>query len=65
MLIEQGASDNDIFMILAGTLDIVVNGRVVGRRGPSSTCFATLGPLRAGITFGKNRARRITCGASA
>jgi CRP/FNR family transcriptional regulator, cyclic AMP receptor protein len=32
LLIEQGASDNDIFLILAGAFDIVVNGRIVGRR---------------------------------
>ncbi len=32
LLIEQGASNNDVFLILAGAFDIVVNGRVVGRR---------------------------------
>lgn len=31
-LIEQGASDNDVFFILAGALDIIVNGRIIGRR---------------------------------
>lgn len=31
-LIEQGDSDNDVFMILAGAFDIIVNGRIVGRR---------------------------------
>ena len=31
-LIEQGASDNHIFLILSGAFDIVVNGRIVGRR---------------------------------
>lgn len=35
VLIEQGASDNDIYLIIAGTFDIVVNGRVVGRRFPN------------------------------
>ena len=32
ILIEQGGSDNDIYMIMAGSVNIVVNGRVVGRR---------------------------------
>jgi CRP-like cAMP-binding protein len=33
MLITQGADDNDIYFILAGTFDVVVNGsRVAGRR---------------------------------
>lgn len=32
LLIEQGASDNDVYLILAGSFDIVVNGRIVGRR---------------------------------
>lgn len=32
VLIEQGANDNDIYLILAGQFDIVVNGRVIGRR---------------------------------
>jgi predicted nucleotide-binding protein len=32
VLITQGASENDIYMILAGRADILVNGRVVNRR---------------------------------
>jgi CRP-like cAMP-binding protein len=33
MLISQGADDNDIYFILAGTFDVVVNGRRVASRG--------------------------------
>lgn len=36
VLIEQGADDNDIYFILAGTLDIFVNGRRVAVRGPAN-----------------------------
>lgn len=32
VIIEQGASTNDIFLIFAGTFDVIVNGRTVGRR---------------------------------
>lgn len=32
VIIEQGASDNDIFLIFSGTFDVIVNGRTVGRR---------------------------------
>ena len=32
-IIHQGASDNDIFFILTGSFDIVVNGKVVAKRG--------------------------------
>jgi CRP/FNR family transcriptional regulator, cyclic AMP receptor protein len=35
VLIEQGASDNDIYLILSGALSIVVNGREVARRIPN------------------------------
>ncbi|MGR3507161.1 MAG: TIR domain-containing protein [Paracoccaceae bacterium] len=34
LLIEQGGDDNVVYIILAGTCDIVVNGRTVARRGP-------------------------------
>lgn len=34
-LIEQNGTDNDVFMVLAGAVQIVVNGRAVGRRGPN------------------------------
>jgi CRP/FNR family transcriptional regulator, cyclic AMP receptor protein len=33
-LIEQGGDDNEVFLIIAGTCDIVVNGRTVAHRGP-------------------------------
>lgn len=33
-LIEQGDFTNDVFFILAGNCSVVVNGRLVGRRGP-------------------------------
>lgn len=32
-IIRQGASDNDLFFILTGSFSIVVNGKVVARRG--------------------------------
>lgn len=32
VLINQGGTDNDVFMIFAGRMDILVNGRVVNRR---------------------------------
>lgn len=32
-IIAQDGTDDDIFLILAGTFQIVVNGRVVGERG--------------------------------
>jgi predicted nucleotide-binding protein len=35
ILIEQGGSDNAIYLVLAGAVNIVVNGRVVGRRAPN------------------------------
>jgi CRP-like cAMP-binding protein len=31
-IIEQGADDNDVYLILLGSFDIVVNNRVVARR---------------------------------
>lgn len=34
LIIEQGASSNDVFFILAGHCDIVVNGRTIAKRGP-------------------------------
>src|SRR3989338_11061475 len=34
-LIEQNGTDNDVFMVLAGAVQIVVNGRAVGRRRPN------------------------------
>jgi len=35
LLIEQGGNDNDVYFILAGAVDIIVNGRTVGRRVPN------------------------------
>lgn len=35
VLIEQGASDNDVYLIFTGAFDIVVNKRRVGRRFPN------------------------------
>ena len=35
ILIEQDASDNDVYLILAGAFDISVNGRVIRRRVPN------------------------------
>jgi predicted nucleotide-binding protein len=32
VLIEQGATDNDVFLIVAGSFDVVVNGRKVNTR---------------------------------
>lgn len=34
VLIEQGASDNDTYFILAGAFDVTVNGRRIAQRGP-------------------------------
>jgi CRP/FNR family cyclic AMP-dependent transcriptional regulator len=31
-VIEQGGDDNDIYLIVAGSFDVVVNGRIVARR---------------------------------
>lgn len=33
-LIQQGASDNEIYLILAGRFEVVVNGRKIAERGP-------------------------------
>jgi predicted nucleotide-binding protein len=35
--IEQGAGDNDVYLILAGVCDVVVNGRTIAHRGPGKT----------------------------
>lgn len=37
VLIEQGGSDNHVYMILLGSVNIVVNGRVVALRGPNDS----------------------------
>jgi predicted nucleotide-binding protein len=33
VFIEQGGEDNDVFLILSGICDVVINGRVVAKRG--------------------------------
>lgn len=33
VLIEQGGEDNDIYFIISGTFDVVVNGHLVAKRG--------------------------------
>ncbi|HEU0076665.1 MAG TPA: TIR domain-containing protein [Longimicrobiaceae bacterium] len=33
-IIEQGSSENDVYLILAGWFDIIVNGRLIAKRGP-------------------------------
>lgn len=33
-LIEQGGEDNQVFILIAGQCDVIVNGKVVNRRGP-------------------------------
>lgn len=43
ILIEQGSSDNDVFLILAGSFDIVVNGRLIAKRN----CGDHLGEMAA------------------
>jgi CRP/FNR family transcriptional regulator, cyclic AMP receptor protein len=35
VLLKQGDADNDVYMILAGRMDILVNGRIVNRRQPN------------------------------
>jgi predicted nucleotide-binding protein len=34
VLIEQGGDDNDVYLLIAGSCDIVVNGRKIAHRGP-------------------------------
>ena len=36
VFIKQGDDDDDLYLILAGTCDVVVNGRTVARRGPGT-----------------------------
>lgn len=35
-LIEQGAETNEVYLILAGSCDVIVNGRRIGVRGPGN-----------------------------
>lgn len=32
VLIEQGATDNDMYLVLSGTLDVVINGKTISHR---------------------------------
>jgi CRP/FNR family cyclic AMP-dependent transcriptional regulator len=34
LLVEQGGGDTDVYLILDGTVDVLVNDRLVARRGP-------------------------------
>jgi predicted nucleotide-binding protein len=34
-IIEQGGADNDVYLILAGSFDIVINGRLIAKRHPN------------------------------
>jgi predicted nucleotide-binding protein len=33
-IVEQGGTDNDLYLIIAGSVEIVINGRLVARRHP-------------------------------
>lgn len=32
VIIEQGGADNDVYLIMAGTMDVIINGRVIAKR---------------------------------
>jgi len=52
-VITQGAADDDVFLILAGRFDIIVNGRVIAQRGPGEQVgemTATVSSLRRSAT---------------
>lgn len=34
-IIEQASTDNDVYLILTGTFDVIVHGRRIARRGPT------------------------------
>lgn len=34
MLIEQGGEDNHVYILISGLCDVIINGKVVNRRGP-------------------------------
>ena len=36
VFIEQNGEENDVFLILAGVCDVVINGRVIAKRGPGT-----------------------------
>lgn len=48
VLLKQGDTDNDVYMILAGRVDILVNGRIVNRRQPNDHVgeMAAIEPLQ-------------------
>lgn len=55
-VIEQDASDNDVFMIITGSFNVLVNGRLVGRRFPNDH----VGEMAA-IEMTQRRAASIVC----
>jgi predicted nucleotide-binding protein len=53
VLIEQGGDDNDLYLILAGSVDVLVNGRKVAERHPGDSVgemAATLPHMRRSAT---------------
>src|SRR5438105_358971 len=46
-IIEQGGADNDLYLILAGKFNIVVNGRILTQRGPGEQ----VGEMAAAVSF--------------
>jgi CRP/FNR family transcriptional regulator, cyclic AMP receptor protein len=46
-IITQGAADDDVYFILAGRFDIIVNGRVIAQRGPGEQ----VGEMAATVSF--------------
>jgi len=37
VLLQQGSDDNDIYFVIAGSFEVIVNGRCVAARGPGDT----------------------------
>ncbi len=62
-VIEQGAWDNDLYLILAGSLEIVVNGRAVAARGPNDHVgeMAAIGPFLARSASVVAQAQSVLC----
>lgn len=62
-LIEQAGDDNQVFILISGSCDVIVNGKVVGRRvpgdhvgemaaiQPSQLRSATIMPVEDGLAF--------------
>lgn len=51
-IIEQGGADNDIYFILAGKFDVIVNGHKIAQRGPGEQ----VGEMAATVSFLKRSA---------